>query len=307
MGQAGPAYPPAAEHPVAVVEHRRLARRDRTGRRVEDELGLPGARAGAEPCRYPRLRWAKLRRHRHAFGRWRAEPIELAERNSGLGQSSSRTDDDAPPFGLDLQHIERLVGGDPEPFALPDREMGDAIVPAEHPPAAVDDVAWLPGLGPQPLDETGVGSVRHKADVLTVGLVRDRQAEMPRQDTRRVLGELAQWKPQELEFLPLRGKQEIALVARRVACAVEFGPLRAANPAGIMPCRLRRGTEIPRHTQQIAEFDPLIAADARDRRLASRVAVDKIVDDRSPEAALVIEHIMRDAEALGDPRCIVDV
>ena len=42
MGQAGPADPAAAEHPVAVVEHRRLARRDRTRRRVENELSLPG-------------------------------------------------------------------------------------------------------------------------------------------------------------------------------------------------------------------------------------------------------------------------
>ena len=74
-----------------------------------------------------------------------------------------------------------------------------------------------------------------------------------------------------------------------------------------MPGRQRRGAEIPRYTQQIAELDPLIAADARDRCLASGVAVDKIVDDRSPEAALVIEHIMGNAEALGDAGGVVDV
>src|SRR5204862_324362 len=53
--------------------------------------------------------------------------------------------------------------------------------------------------------------------------------------------------------------------------------------------------------------DPLIAADARDRRFASGVAVDKIVNHGNPEATLVIEHIMRDAEALGDPGSIIDV
>src|ERR1700738_1040010 len=74
-----------------------------------------------------------------------------------------------------------------------------------------------------------------------------------------------------------------------------------------MPGRQHRGAEVPRHTQQIAELDALIAADARDWRLAPGVAIDKIVDDRNPEAALVIEHIMGNAEARCDPRSIVDV
>ena len=42
MGQAGPADPAAAEHPVAVIEHRGLARRHRARRRVENELGFTG-------------------------------------------------------------------------------------------------------------------------------------------------------------------------------------------------------------------------------------------------------------------------
>ena len=43
MGQARwpPADPAAAEHPAAVVEHRRLTRCHGTRRRVENELGLP--------------------------------------------------------------------------------------------------------------------------------------------------------------------------------------------------------------------------------------------------------------------------
>jgi hypothetical protein len=51
MGQAGPADPAAAEHLVAVVEHRRLARRHHTRRRVENQLTLPGVRAEVEPRR----------------------------------------------------------------------------------------------------------------------------------------------------------------------------------------------------------------------------------------------------------------
>ena len=69
-----------------------------------------------------------------------------------------------------------------------------------------------------------------------------------------------------------------------------------------MPGGQRRGAEIARRFQQVAELDPLIAADARDRRLAAAVAVDEILDDCGAKPALVIEHIMRDAEPLGDAR-----
>src|SRR5271170_1516215 len=212
MGQAGPAYPAAAKHPVAVVEHRRLARRHCTRRCVENELSLSSVRARVECRRYRRLRRPKLRRYHLAVGRWRSEPIQHVQRNSGFGQCGSWTDDHAPPFGLDLQNVERLAGGDPEPLALPNRETGDAVVTAEHAAGAIDDVTRLASVGPQPLDETGVGSVRHKADILAVGFVRDGQAKAPRRGTGLVLGEAAQWKPQELQLFALRRKQEVALV-----------------------------------------------------------------------------------------------
>src|SRR5260370_10879693 len=205
-----------------------------------------------------------------------------------MGRFGPLTDDAAPPFGVDLHHIERRVGGGSEPLAWPNREKGDAVVPAEHATAAVDDVTRLPSLGPQPLDETSVGSARHKADILTVGLGGDPQAEMPRQGTSLVFGEAAQWKPQVFELLSPRGEQEIALVARQVGCPMEFGPLRAGNPAGIMPGGERRGAEIARRAQQIAKLDPLIAADAPHRCFAPAVAGDNIVHHGSPEATLAI-------------------
>src|SRR5260370_10092647 len=224
-----------------------------------------------------------------------------------MGRFGPLTDDAAPPFGVDLHHMEGRAAGYSEPLACPTREKGHGVVAAEHAPAAVDDVTRLPSLGPQPLDETSVGSARHKADILTVGLVCDPQAEMPRQGTSLVFGEAAQWKPQVFELLSPRGEQEIALVARQVACPMEFGPLPTGSPAGIMPGGERRGAEIARRAQPTAKLDPLIAADARHRRFAPGVAVDKIVDHGSPEAALVIGNIMWNAEALCDAGRIVDV
>ena len=84
MGQAGPADPAAAEHSVAVVEHRGLARRHRTRRRVENELGLPDLRAEMEARRHRRLRRAKLCRDRHACDRRR---IGVGDRKVWLGKA----------------------------------------------------------------------------------------------------------------------------------------------------------------------------------------------------------------------------
>ena len=74
-----------------------------------------------------------------------------------------------------------------------------------------------------------------------------------------------------------------------------------------MPRCQRIGAEIARRFQQVAELDALVAADARDRRLAAAVALGEILDDRFAEPGLVIEHVMRDAEKFGDARCIADI
>ena len=74
-----------------------------------------------------------------------------------------------------------------------------------------------------------------------------------------------------------------------------------------MSGRQRLRAEFARGRQQIAELDRAVALDARHRRLAERVAVGEIVDDGLAKAAFVVEHVMRDAEPLGDVAGVVDV
>ena len=59
--------------------------------------------------------------------------------------------------------------------------------------------------------------------------------------------------------------------------------------------------------RKIAELDRAVALDAGDRRLAGQIALGETVDHRFPEAVLVIEDVVRDAERLGDPARIVNV
>src|SRR5205807_1459823 len=107
---------------------------------------------------------------------------------------------------------------------LPDREMDDAVVAAQHLAVKIDDVAGLGRTRPQARDHLAVAAGRHKADVLAVLLVGDRQPEAAGERAGLRLVALAERKPQRLELRARGGKQEIALVALAVAGAVECAP-----------------------------------------------------------------------------------
>ena len=74
-----------------------------------------------------------------------------------------------------------------------------------------------------------------------------------------------------------------------------------------MAGRQHLGAELARGVEQIVELDRHVAVDAGHRRLAGDVALGEAVDHRFLEAALVVEHVMRNADALGDRAGVVDV
>ena len=108
--------------------------------------------------------------------------------------------------------------------------------------------------------------------------------------------------------LDLRGgEQEIALVARRIDRGMQLRPARCRDAARVVAGRKGRRPQVVRDRQKVAELDRAVALDARDRRFAARIAVDEIGDHRVLEAALVVEHVMRDADPVGDVARVVDV
>src|SRR6185369_370851 len=59
--------------------------------------------------------------------------------------------------------------------------------------------------------------------------------------------------------------------------------------------------------EQIAELDLAIALDAGHRRLDGEIALGEAIDHRLLEAALVVEDVVRNADALGHAARVVDV
>src|ERR1700676_4751283 len=96
-------------------------------------------------------------------------------------QLTSRAHGDAAAGRLQPHHIERRASGDAQSAALADGEMDDALMLPDGAAVEVDDIARLKRIRPQAADDLGIAPGRDEADVLTVLLVSDRQAEAPRQ------------------------------------------------------------------------------------------------------------------------------
>ena len=88
---------------------------------------------------------------------------------------------------------------------------------------------------------------------------------------------------------------------------MQLRPARALGPAHVVSGRHAVGLQIPRRRQQVAELDPLVAADAGHRRRPGEIGVGELVDHAFPEAVLVVEHVVREPHRLGDPPRVVNV
>ena len=117
----------------------------------------------------------------------------------------------------------------------------------------------------------------------------------------------AEREPQVAQLLGRRGEQEVALIAIGIDGACHLGTVGAVAALDVVAGRQHVGAELLGGVEQVAELDLLVAGDARDRRLAGSVAFGEAVDDGRSEAALVIEHVVRNAECVGNSARIVDV
>ena len=132
--------------------------------------------------------------------------------------------------------------------------------------------------------------------------------KLARQLARFRLGAVAERETQQIELRARGGEQEIALVALGLAGAIERAAAAGQRArSDVMAGRQHLGAEIARSLEQVAELDRLVAFDTGHRRLAGHVALGEAVDHRLLEAALIVEHVMRNADALGDRAGVVDI
>lgn len=237
-----------------------------------------------------------------------ADPVEIAQWNMADRQSFARADNHFRALRIDAHHIKRLACGNAETATLPDGEADDAIMLAHQAAIEMTDRAGMRGFRTQFTHQFGIIAGRDEADILTVGLVGNGEADLARHLARFGFGHASKRKAQTIELILRGGEQEIALVAIKIgrteqaAIAILQQPRFHIMAGGEAICAKVFG-----ESEKVTEFDGAIAFHTGDRRLACRIAFDEAVDHLVAEAVLVIEHVMRNAKRGCDIAGILNV
>src|SRR5262252_4745933 len=263
LGMIGPAQgpldPSAAQYARPVggvrVEDAGLTGGDTVFAVVQQHSGSVGRR---KKCRrLQRRRGAHADGNGHSPRAYRlvCEPVHVPKGDPVRMQAFARPDHDLPLCGIEAHDEEGLRARDAEPAALADRVVDDAGVPAEHAPIDMHDVTSLRGAGLEALDYARVAPPWHEADVLTIGLVGHGQAEAARQAAYFDLAVAAEGKAQPLKLRACGSKQEVALVALRVAGTVELGADGPLSQLDVVAGGEDVGLELAGGRQQFVELD----------------------------------------------------
>ena len=77
--------------------------------------------------------------------------------------------------------------------------------------------------------------------------------------------------------------------------------------ARVVPGGDALGADLPRGREKLVELHVVVAKRARNRRAALEIIVDERAHDRLLELALEIDHVIGNAQMLGDAARVVDV
>src|SRR4029453_13890267 len=95
------------------------------------------------------------------------QPVDSIDLRRRDRQRAARPDHQPPLFRLDPDDVQRLgPAPDLDPAPLADGEMDHALMLPEYLSVEIDDLARRGRFGPEPLDQSGVGAVSDKTDVL---------------------------------------------------------------------------------------------------------------------------------------------
>lgn len=112
----------------------------------------------------------------------RFHPVTIIDIDDIPRKGFFRADDHLIECRIEFDNVERLVivthpAADTKAFALADCVMHDSVMCADLSPVNMDDIAGFFGIGAHFFDDAGIIAVRHEADILTIGLITDQQAE----------------------------------------------------------------------------------------------------------------------------------
>ena len=297
---------PSAEDDIAVIEHRRLTRRDGADRAVEDQRHRA---VGIYRCGAWLFLLAIAGLCLTADGITRnlsADPVEVTDRAHRREEFFLIAEDDGILLGVDPHDIDRRADADAEVLALADRVVHDALVPPQHAAVRRKEVARLHRAA-VPLDEGRIVAVGDEADILAVGLRRVDKAVLLCDAAHLVLAQPAEGKARMRELFLRQRVEDIALV---LALVETFAQEPLAVPlfdSCIVTGGDRVAPQLARPVIEAVELERAVAVDAGIRGDPLPLAVDEFFDDLFFKIILEIENVERDAEPAAYRAGVLDV
>src|SRR6266513_1605442 len=296
-----------AHDALALIEDDRLARRDGSLRLVEDDFDGAVAERPHHGRRRPVLVPDFCLDPERRDGRVAGDEVHRAGHQPVALELLHRAHHERVALPVDVDDVERVARGEPEPSPLADRVRGDALVPAEDFSLTVHDRARTEDRGVAPPQEASVVIVRHEADLLALRLVGRNETEPARVGPHLGLGQLADGETRGGELHLREGPEKVRLILLRVSRAQQdvTTARRVAGDARVVPRRDGDRVPCPRARQERAELQVAVAGNAGHGGPSAAVLVGEAGDDRALERVLHVEEIVRNAQPPGDVAGIV--
>ena len=275
---------------VAVVEHGGLSAGDAVGGLVELRAGIRVAVSSTVAPHGGRA-IAELRRRRGSTG---ANSRPRAETRVRASDARGPTTTVFVRASVDKAY-SGSAAATAEPAALAGRELPVAVVLAE--PSARPRRRSRPASAARPWrsEERAVVVAREEARLLALGAPRRRKPGRSRLGPGLVLRLRPEREADAREVTRVEPREHVALVLVLVDGAREQQTAVALDDPRVVTGGERRRTDTAREREQLGEAEAAVAADARVRRLAARVAAHERRHDRTAERLAQVERHVRQA------------
>ena len=225
----------------------------------------------------------------------------VADPHAARLQLLAGADRDGVGGGVGGEHVERLRRGDADAAALADGEVVVAAVAADRAPGAVEDGAGGVAKTAVAAQEPALALAGEEAEVLALGLARDRQPVAGGDLPHLGLGQLGEREAKPAEQLGRQRRQHVALVLGAVGGGGEQRAVGVLDDPRVVAGQQVRGAEPLGEVDHRRDPDLAVAEHAGVGGAAGGVAGDEAADDAAAEFLLEVEREVRDAERVGEP------
>src|SRR5689334_22558531 len=243
-----------------------------------------------------------------------SDPVEVAGDEAAGEEFIIAADGHLAADAVDLDDVERRAGGDAQSLALADGEVVNAVMTAEDAAIAGDEFAGgvrelLALLGEIRVNEALVVAAGDEADLLRVGLFRQRQAVLAGELAHLRLAHFAQRKARAAELLLREAKKKVRMVLGGVGGAAQKPAVARGRKFAtcVVAGSQQVSADLSRGDEKLIELQVVVAQAARDGRASGKILAHEGANHVALKALLVVDDVERDAQLLGDGARVVHV